>query len=199
MSINLQRLTELCQKHGSDKIEHSYLPHYAYHLPERVDRILEIGCEMGESLRMWREIYPGAEIHTIDLFENPKFAQEDDIKKEGFFTVKGDQYYRSTYKNLTGKFDVIIEDGSHNVPHQLFSFHMLFENFVKSEGLYVVEDLHTNEEKEKFYWGQIKDYHDTFLASLERKSSWFYCLYGQIIENVSLYDRKIAFIKKRIC
>ncbi len=197
MAINLQRLTELCEKYGSDKKDHSYLPHYAYHLPERVDRILEIGCEMGESLRMWREIYPGAEIHTIDLFENTKFAQEDDIKKEGFITVRGDQYYRSTYKKLIGKFDVIIEDGSHRADHQLFSFYMLFENFLKSEGLYVAEDLHCC--TEPFFRGSISTFEDTLLGSIERSGSWFHAQYGQLIENISLYERKIAFIKKRIC
>jgi hypothetical protein len=148
---------------------------------------------------MWRELYPKAEIHTIDLFQNPHFAQEREIAAQGFFTHRGDQFYKRTYDNLTGQFDVIIDDGSHSPPHQLFSFNTLFEKFVKPEGLYVIEDLHTNEIKEKFYWGQIDNFNDTPLGSIERKGSWFYALYGQMIQSVNVYERKIAFIKKRLC
>lgn len=190
-----KNLIELAQKHNTDKLQHSYMPHYQKHLPKTAERILEVGCEHGESLRMWRELYPNAEIHTIDLFQNPLFAQEREIADQGFITHRGDQFYKKTYGSLTGKFDFIIEDGSHRADHQLFTFNMLFD-FVKSEGLYIVEDLQCC--REEFFRGQIGSFEDTILASLERKGSWFYALYGQLIESVDIYDRKIAFIKKRI-
>lgn len=190
-------LNQLASDYGCDKKDHGYMDHYAKHLPINPERVLEIGCEMGESLRMWRVLWPNAEIHTIDLFQNPLFASERDIKKEGFITHQGDQFYKKTYDSLSGKFDVIIEDGSHRADHQLFTFETLFERFVKPEGLYVVEDLHCNQDN--FFWGTVNQFEDTMLASLERKGSWFYALYGQMIQSVDIYDRKIAFIKKRIC
>ena len=191
-----KNLTELAQKHNCDKSGHGYMPHYQRHLPRTAERILEIGCEHGESLRMWKELYPKAEIHTIDLFQNPLFAQEREMAGQGFITHQGDQFYKKTYANLTGKFDFIIEDGSHRADHQLFTFNMLFD-FVKSEGLYIVEDLQCCQEE--FFRGSIESFDDTILSSIERKGSWFYALYGQMIEKVDIYDRKIAFIKKRIC
>lgn len=194
-----KNLTELAQKHNCDKSSHGYMPHYQRHLPKTAERILEVGCEHGESLRMWRELYPNAEIHTIDLFQNPLFAQEREIAGQGFITHRGDQFYKKTYTNLTGKFDFIIEDGSHNAHHQLFSFNAMFEEFVKPEGLYVMEDLHTNWEDERFYWGPIDTFNDTPLGSMKRKGSWFWALYGQLIETLDIYDDKIAFIKKRNC
>lgn len=192
----MNNLTQLAQKYNCDKESHGYMPHYERHLPKTAERILEVGCEHGESLRMWRELYPNAEIHTIDLFQNPLFAQEREISEQGFITHAGDQFYKKTYRGLTGKFDFIIEDGSHRADHQLFTFNMLFD-FVESEGLYIVEDLQCCQEE--FFRGQIGSFEDTILASLERKGSWFYALYGQLIESVDIYDRKIAFIKKRIC
>lgn len=193
----MNNLTQLAQKHNCDKSGHGYMPHYERHLPKTAERILEVGCEHGESLRMWRELYPNAEIHTIDLFENPLFAQEREIKEEGFITHKGDQFYKRTYETLDGKFDLIIEDGSHRADHQLFTFNMLFEKHLKSEGLYVAEDMHCC--REEFFRGQIVGFEDTLLSSLERKGSWFYALYGQLIQSVDIYERNIAFIRKRIC
>lgn len=185
-------------KYGTDKssIGHNYLKHYGKYLPSRVHRLLEVGCEMGESLRMWKEIYPNAEIHTIDLFQNPNFASERDMKDEGFFTHRGDQFYRKTYDSLEGKFDVIIEDGSHNANHQIFSFYMLFENHLKSEGLYVLEDLHCC--KDTFFLNGMSSLDQTILPALKNKGSWFYAQYGQSIEWIELFDDNIAFIKKRI-
>ena len=44
-----------------------------------------------------------------------------------------------------GNFDIIIDDGGHSMPQQIISFLTLFPH-VKSQGLYVIEDLHTS------YW-----------------------------------------------
>lgn len=188
---------ELGVKHGTDKSSqgHNYLVHYQNHMPSSPERILEIGCEQGESLRMWKEIYPQAEIHTIDLFINPNFAQEREIAGQGFYTHRGDQFYRRTYDSLTGQFDAIIEDGSHRSDHMIFTLYMLFERFVKPGGLYVAEDLHCN--RDDFFNGTISDYNQSLLAALENKGSWFYAQYGQLIESVDIYKRNIAFIKKR--
>jgi len=46
---------------------------------------------------------------------------------------------------IGGKFDIIIDDGSHQMQHQMASLYLLF-NAIKPGGIYVVEDLHTS------YW-----------------------------------------------
>lgn len=194
--MDTNTLNNLAFKYNCDKTDHNYMAYYSKHLPQSPKRILEVGCEMGESLRIWRELWPQAEIHTIDLFENPLFESDRRIASEGFITHKGDQFYRKTYNSLDGKFDLIIEDGSHRADHQIFTFYMLYEKFLASEGLYVAEDLHCCQEE--FFRGQIGSFEDTLLASIERKGSWFYAQYGQLIHSVDVYDRKIAFIKKRI-
>ena len=46
-----------------------------------------------------------------------------------------------------GPFDIIIDDGSHVVSHQIASFNALFDEALKPGGIYMVEDLETS------YWG----------------------------------------------
>ena len=44
------------------------------------------------------------------------------------------------------KFDIIIDDGSHLPWHQLLTFEIMFETWLKPGGLYVIEDVETS------YW-----------------------------------------------
>ena len=54
-------LAELARKHGTDKFEHGYCPHYEDRFGNLRDQpitLLEIGSWYGQSLRMWREYFP---------------------------------------------------------------------------------------------------------------------------------------------
>lgn len=128
-------LLKLAQKYGTDKAGHGYIPHYEAHLPERPKRILEIGCLTGASLRMWREYFPDAEIHCLDLFEEHK--EPTDITSVIYWKgSQTDQYILEQLRRI--EFDVIIDDGSHNSVDQLVSFWSL----IGATKLYVCEDLH---------------------------------------------------------
>lgn len=58
------------------------------------------------------------------------------------------QQLRSSWASGEGldrdPFDVIVDDGSHIVHHQMLSFEYLFLNALKPGGLYVIEDLQTS-------------------------------------------------------
>ena len=45
-----------------------------------------------------------------------------------------------------GPFDVVIDDGGHTTGQQIQSFLHLYFSAMKTDGIYIVEDLHTN------YW-----------------------------------------------
>lgn len=128
-------LLDLAIKYGTDKSDHGYIPYYEEHLPSNPKRILEIGCLTGASLRMWREYYPDAEIHCLDLFEehNPPTDISGVIYWKGSQT---DQYLLEQLRRI--EFDVVVDDGSHNSIDQLVSFWSLFG----ATKLYVCEDLH---------------------------------------------------------
>lgn len=131
-------LAELAFMYGTDKLDHGYIPFYEQYLPKNPKKILEIGVHEGRSIRMWRQYFPDAEIHGLDLFaENPI--------PEGLVNVKfhkGNQCDWLLLELLRKEdFDVIIDDGSHNARDQMITFFGLFNG-----KHYFIEDLHCNKD-----------------------------------------------------
>lgn len=135
------RLNDLALKYGSDKSNkgHDYMPFYEEYLPEKPKKILEIGVLKGSSIRMWKEAFPEAEIHGLDLFEANEIP---DIP--GVIWHRGSQIDTQLLARLRKeKFDVVIDDGSHNSRDQLITFFGLFTHGVS----YFVEDCHCCDEE----------------------------------------------------
>jgi len=168
-------IDQIAKEFLTDKIGHGYLEHYAKHLPESIGTLLEIGCERGASLRMWKFLYPEAKITSLDLFvEFPV----PDIKGVEF--ICGNQLDFEILYNIRNNraFDIIIDDGSHNSRDQLVTFYSL----VGTSPLYVVEDLHCcNDEP----YRQGLPFEKTMLGQM---------LAGTFPFRYYLYDNKIAFI-----
>jgi hypothetical protein len=103
---------------------------------EGPDAIARHGCP---SLRMWADYLPQAEIHGLDIVDFTSFAS-DRIK-----ISRGDQSNRTDLnrfaQSASGKFDIIIDDGSHASHHQQITLGALFPHLAYG-GYYVVEDLH---------------------------------------------------------
>jgi hypothetical protein len=101
-------------------------------------KILEIGVANGNSLRMWAEYFPKAQIFGADIADK-SYLDTDRIK-----TFQCDQSDRASLKRLieqTGDVDIIIEDGSHGVMHPQLTLAMLKPH----TKMYWVEDLHTSD------------------------------------------------------
>lgn len=133
-------LQEIGLKHETDKATfHKYCDFYQKHLPKRgfKGRLLEIGVMDGASLKMWKEYYPKAEIIGIDINEKTHL----DI--DGVTILKIDGTDPKAIWPL-GKFDIIIDDGSHFTKDQIISFQWLYYMQLNEKGLYVLEDLHTS-------------------------------------------------------
>ena len=56
-----------------------------------------------------------------------------------------------------GVFDVIIDDGSHMASHMIASFNHLFADGLSDDGVYVMEDTHSN------YWQWGRDTRTSFV------------------------------------
>lgn len=194
MAKDLNQLIELAEKYGTDKAGHGYLPHYATHLPKKCSRLLEIGAFQGASLRMWKDLYPDAEIVCFDLFLDPDNISKKDVEKMGVKAYQGDQGYERDLGQIEGEFDVIIEDGSHRSDHQIITLQALWPK-VKPGGVYVVEDLHCC--NEPFYWaGDVKRFEDTLLGQMQGPNNWKILMPDG--SHWELYDDKIAFIFKQV-
>lgn len=192
MAKDLNQLIELAEKYGTDKAGHGYLPYYAKHLPSTCESFLEVGAYKGASLRMWKDLYPEAEISCFDLFLDPDNISKEDVEKMGVKAYQGDQGYTQDLNQIEGEFDVIIEDGSHRSDHQIITLNALWPK-VKPGGVYVVEDLHCC--NEPFYWaGDAKHFDNTMLGQLKSIG----CFPLPKLTPFKLYDDKIAFFFKSL-
>lgn len=175
---------DIALKHNTDKATHGYMQHYQKRIGDWICQndavpksILEIGCEKGNSLRMWNEIFPEAKIYTIDLFQEFDFPFDCDH----FLTaIQGDQTDPRVLREArnSGPFDFIVDDGSHNSRDQLITFYGL----VGSSSVYVVEDLHCCNEE---FYRQGLSFEQTMLGQMKSKTFPF---------RFKLFDDKIAFI-----
>jgi hypothetical protein len=128
---------------GCDKnTGHSYLPVYEDLFQSRRDdrlRFLEIGVCSGASLKAWGEYFthPSAEIIGLDITRQYlKYTFEGErvqmLLKNA--TVKSD------VESVEGTFDIIIDDGSHDLRDQIMAV-VLWTPKLKTGGIFVVEDI----------------------------------------------------------
>jgi hypothetical protein len=165
-----QRMTPLCElakKHGTDKggwhllagdTCHNYTQLYDRLLMAHVDRVksvLEIGVNYGPSLRMWRDYFPNARIIGLDCNAECLFHEER------IDCFAADQYNAESLEgalNLAGiaQYDLIIDDGSHEEAHQVFSANVLSHRLAPN-GIYVIEDIDYDCKPDR-YLSQIHGY-----------------------------------------
>lgn len=107
-------------------------------------RFLLIGIGKGGCLKMWKDYFPKAEIFAMDIRPECKEFEEEGI--EVHIGDQGDADFVNGFLQETGgNFDIIIDDGGHQMYQQINSF-LLMWNSMKPEGVYVIEDTHTS------YW-----------------------------------------------
>lgn len=150
---NMRNLTEIADLHHTDKnySAHFYTPLYdEYFTPirETAETIVEIGVWQGESLKMWKEYFSSAQIVGLDI--NPSCQAYEEERISVVIGNQGDrQFMLSVACDTLGQLDAVIDDGSHVPTDYKNSFDVLFP-FVKSGGLYVIEDINAQLSKEAF-------------------------------------------------
>lgn len=146
--------TELCRlatKYGTDKAE-LFTPVYDLLLRDHrqgVRKVLEIGVgtaeamkhvrdyKPGASLRMWQEYFPSALVYGADVvpIDLPGVIQLD----------QGNAAQLQAVGRKFGRFDLIVDDGSHQPHHQILGAQTLVPFLVKG-GLYIIEDVNNFDE-----------------------------------------------------
>lgn len=128
---------------------HDYAATYLRLLRDRpVRKILEIGLGpaglfhaeqvAGAGVRMWSELFPGADIYGLDI-------REDTLVNEGrirsFLCDQSNERQLSAVAAWIGDgLDLVIDDGSHVLDHQLLTAR-IFLPMLSEAGVYVVEDV----------------------------------------------------------
>lgn len=166
-----QPKTPLCRlaiKYMTDKAPgfHDYTPKYydaiLKHLgdPASVKRVGEIGigflgcmCHVsmqykaGASLRMWEEFFPAAEIHGYDI-RRELLVDEGRIRCH-YMDQSSVKSMREAYEAAGGPFDLVIDDGSHQIMHQLNTKEYT-RPFLRIGGLLIIEDIRTEHFQSRF-------------------------------------------------
>ena len=101
-------------------------------------KILEIGVYKGGSLQMWQN-YFGQDALIVGMDINPECSAYSENKIEIFIGDQSSKVDLSKLVEKYGKFDVIIDDGSHVNEHQIASFEYLID-YLNDDGVYLVED-----------------------------------------------------------
>jgi len=97
--------------------------------------LLEIGIDFGYSLALWRAYFDKALIYGIDVRNVLQFTEDvTPIIYDGNDPSIIEKYFSNI------QFDIIIDDASHEVEHQVLRFPIYFPK-LKSGGLYVIEDV----------------------------------------------------------
>jgi hypothetical protein len=123
------------------KGNHPYLPIYEdlfSKFKDRENNILEIGVYRGDSLNLWAEYFTNSKIYGID----PDTWQIDIELNPNVRVFKEDAYCLETLKIIRklGKFQVIIDDGSHMKENQRFVIDHYFD-LLTDDGVMIIEDV----------------------------------------------------------
>jgi hypothetical protein len=113
-----------------------------FSLAETPRAILEIGVKGGGSTAFWKALFPAATVVGMDL--KLKWGL-DAPSDDGVIYVQGDQTDTAALAEIAkrhGPFDVVIDDGSHVVEHQVITLRALLPH-VRHGGVYVIEDINT--------------------------------------------------------
>ncbi len=161
-------LCSLAMKYMTDKAPgfHNYTPKYydaiMKHLgdPASVKRVGEIGigflgcmCHVsmqykaGASLRMWEEFFPAAEIHGYDI-RRELLVDEGRIRCH-YMDQSSVKSMGEAYEAAGGLFDLVIDDGSHEIMHQLNTKDYT-RPFLRIGGLLIIEDIRTEHFQDRF-------------------------------------------------
>jgi len=162
MRPSLSEIVESLRTEGldTDKIP-SYLVSYEEFLAPLRDapfNFLEIGVLNGGSIAMWHEYFSRATIHGLDQNPNPGAVFDSYFKTRNLATrvalhlgvaipehtvpyAERRQLFKQCFGNT--QFDVILDDGAHTYTHTKAAYEVLFPEFLKPGGIYILEDWGT--------------------------------------------------------
>tara|TARA_B100000029_G_scaffold500148_1_gene571448 strand:- start:128 stop:967 length:840 start_codon:yes stop_codon:yes gene_type:complete len=126
----------------------------------------EIGIEKNDSIKMWREFFSEATIHAFDIDEEKiENAKKHNLDRTFYhkINVAIENSIVDGFKRTECKFDVIIDDSTHDFEAQV----RVVKNcnqFLKKNGILIIEDIYKHEKKhsESNYYNSLKDIKNLF-------------------------------------
>ena len=153
-TISTGNLDKLFHYYGSDKADifrstkekgHGFSKFYSNklnHLRDKYINILEIGSYSGASAAAFKKYFKNSKIYCFDInISNFKYSSKD-LNVFGL-DISDKKKLNKTLKEIGVKqeyFDLVIDDGSHNLSDMIFSLKYLFKYLTK-KGIYIIEDF----------------------------------------------------------
>ena len=222
-NVNVNSLDGLFYHYGSDKSDifkktenngHGYSRFYTHKLEKFKNKkinILEIGSYAGASAAAFAKYLPESNIFCFDINISNFEYKSKRIHVFGI-DVKNENEIIKTLNKITDQykikaFDIIIDDGSHNLSDILIALKLLFK-YLNNEGLYIIEDF-----KHPNYYAYNKNINhiliDEFFKNLEKKNTFDSNILTKVdqknfinmIDKIEIYkgnlkDSDIGFITK---
>lgn len=172
---------------------------YFSSIREQAKYICEIGVLNGGSTKALHDYFPQANIIGLDILDKSEYNNSRIITKILDQSNSNDlDIFVKDCKEKNIEFDIILDDGSHDVADQQLTFGKFF-HLLKPGGFYIIEDLCTS----YFVLGQIEFWNQTqekinnntikFLNQRPFYSPWIQNKDLQFLENqveyISIYDR----------
>jgi hypothetical protein len=156
----MPEIDELFEKYGTDKGCYASIYHALFkRIRLQIRKVVEVGIgtlipdakssmvgwgaptyRPGGSLRAWRDYFPGAEIHGIDVQPDTQLVGEPRIHTHFCDSTETEATRQLVVELGLGSCDVVIDDGSHVDTDQVATLRNLFP-LVHSGGFYIVEDV----------------------------------------------------------
>jgi hypothetical protein len=130
-----------------------YERHFARFRDQKTVTMLEMGIQSGGSIELWRDYFGDKLIyHGMDI--NPNDKPLEDVSKNIFVHIgsQDNKTYMHELAKSIPNLDIVLDDASHQPLHQFIAFQNVYE-YVQPNGVYMVEDLHTNYWKNKEFDG----------------------------------------------
>lgn len=165
--------------------------------------ILEIGVSQGGSLQMWKDYFGNkAKIYGVDI--NPKCKELEEENIEIFIGSQSDRTFLREVKKSIPKVDILIDDGGHTMDQQIVTFEELFDH-IKSDGVYLCEDLHTSYwkafdggyKKKNSFIEYSKNFIDLLNAYHSKEKSLEPTSFTKSVDSLHFYDSILVIERKK--
>lgn len=166
-------VTDMCNlgiKHGTDKCPYNQNPHLHKHPytavydfifgPLRYKKLnfAEIGILHNKSMLCWRDYFPNATIYGYEWFDDKLInALKYNLDNTFYYkmNIKDENSINESLQLVTDKFDIIVEDSTHEFDDQI-RFIKIAAKYLVPGGIIVIEDLF-RDFPEDFYKNQLDE------------------------------------------
>ena len=149
-----------------------------HHIRYNAKNVLEIGIDIGDSIELWLEYFPYAQVYGIDI-NNSEYITNKNLSKYKNKTLYTNQnaydpdFIKREFIDKNIKFDIIIDDGPCTLIRQL-NFIQLYLPLLSEKGILIIECIKSLEwivEIEKVVPSELYEYMQIYDNRKKSKSS----------------------------